>query len=274
LIWAFSFGLIKTQLADVDPFAVAGLRLTLAALVFAPWLRRPPRWRTGVVYAALGALQFGLMYVLYLAAYRYLPAYGVAVATIFTPLYVVALEDLLTRRWRWRHGVAALLAVAGAAVVQAGPAGLGAGRGFALVQAANLCFAAGQVLYRRLGSTRETAVGGAVDARSLAWMYLGAAAVTAVAAAGLGDRTRWVIEPAAWAVIAYLGVLPTAVGFYLWNRGAVRTNPGILAVCNNLKVPLAVLVAWAVFGEAAAQARVLIGLAVLVAALFVAGRHE
>ena len=40
LVWAFSFGLIKDQLAGLDPTAVAVLRLLCALLVFLPFLRR------------------------------------------------------------------------------------------------------------------------------------------------------------------------------------------------------------------------------------------
>ena len=42
LLWAFSFGLIKGQLAGLDPVAVASTRLLLAAVVFAPLMLRRP----------------------------------------------------------------------------------------------------------------------------------------------------------------------------------------------------------------------------------------
>ena len=75
-------------------------------------------------------------------------------------------------------------------------------------------------------------------------------------------------------MIIYLGLLPTAAGFYLWNKGAARTDTGILAVSNNLKIPLAVLVSWLVFSESADYARVLLGLAIITAALWLAGAGD
>jgi len=48
---------------------------------------------------------------------------------------------------------------------------------------------------------------------------------------------------------------------------AARTTAARLAVANNLKVPLAVLVAWLVFSESAPYLRATAGLAVIVAAL-------
>jgi len=312
LLWAFSFGLIKQQLADIDPVLVAFLRLAISALVFLPPL---VRWRLPArlvrTALALGAVQFGLMYVFYLASYRYLPAYGVALLTIFTPLYVVLLDDLRRRRVSGRHAVAALLAVAGAAVVVVrGTVAPQMWPGVVLLQAANLCFAAGQLKYRELAAaaasappsvaanlstvaavsvpraaTAEQSLSAAGPGRSevalLGWMYLGAALVTGAGAVltsgsltlGASD-TLTEFDRTAWLVIVYLGLLPTAVGFYLWNKGAARTDTGILAVSNNLKIPLAVLVSWFVFGESADYVRVLLGLAIITAALWLAGARD
>ncbi len=103
LVWAFSFGLIKGQLAGLDSTAVATLRLALAGLVFLP-LFRPARvaWRTGLRLALVGAVQFGLMYLLYQRAYVYLPAYAVVLFTLTTPLYLALLDALAERRLRPR----------------------------------------------------------------------------------------------------------------------------------------------------------------------------
>jgi drug/metabolite transporter (DMT)-like permease len=268
LLWAFSFGLIKGQLAGLDPAAVSCGRLALAAVAFGPMIaRRTLTGRLPVAALGLGMVQFGLMYVLYIASYRWLPAWLVALFTIFTPLYVVLFADLLARRFRSRHLAAATLAVAGAAVVVATAMPAGADwRGIAVLQGANLCFAVGQVGFVRLKQRAQGA-----EAALLGWMYLGAALlalalVLVKAAAGGRPLAGW--HGGAWWVLLYLGLLPTALGFYLWNKGAARVEAGVLAAANNLKVPLAVLVSWLVFGEAAAYGRVFFGLAVIVGALF------
>ena len=267
LLWAFSFGLIKGQLAGIDPVLVAAGRLLLAAVVFAPALGRVslPR-RVWLPALGLGAVQFGLMYVVYIAAFAWLPAWLVALFTVFTPLYVLLLVDLRERRFAWRHLLAALLAVAGAAVVVARGLPSGSGwTGVLLLQLANLCFAAGQVwfpdLQRRAGGHEATL---------LAWMYQGAVVLTLLLLPFRGG-----LDPAAWnrgalLTLLYLGVVPTALGFYLWNKGAARTSSGLLAVANNLKFPLAVLVSWVVFGEQADYLRVMLGLALIVGAVFLA----
>ena len=267
LLWAFSFGLIKGQLAGLDPVAVATIRLLLAAVVFLPLMLRGRLgqrlvWRS----MALGVVQFGLMYVLYIASFAWLPAWKVALFTIFTPLYVVAMDDLAKRRFTPSHLLAAVAAVVGAAVVLQGNPSGSSWRGVLLLQGANLCFARGQLQFVGL----QKAAGGR-DAALIGWMYLGAFFVTFLALLArsggmpLASFADW--TPAARWSLLYLGLLPTGLGFYLWNKGATRTSPGMLAVANNLKVPLAVLVSWTVFGESAPFVRVGLSLAIIVAGL-------
>ncbi len=103
LIWAFSFGLIKHHLAGVDPRFVAMARLLLSSLVFVPWLR-PGRFnvKSFALVMGLGGLQFGLMYVFYLLAFRSLAAYQVALLTITTPIWVCLCENLIVRQFSLR----------------------------------------------------------------------------------------------------------------------------------------------------------------------------
>ncbi len=274
VLWAFSFGLIKGQLAGLDPVAVSFGRLILAAWAFAPLVMRSSLRRRLVGQAmALGMVQFGLMYMLYIASYRWLPAWMVALFTIFTPLYVVLFSDLLDRRFRASHLLCAALAVAGAGVVVTTAMPEGADwRGIVLLQGANLCFAVGQVMFVRLKGLADGR-----EAALMGWMYLGAGLLTMVVilvrmVGGTQPWTGW--HEGAWWVLLYLGLLPTALGFYLWNKGAARVGAGMLAAANNLKVPLAVLVSWLVFGEEAAYGRVMIGLMVIVGALFLARPRE
>ena len=234
ILWAFSFGLIKQRLVAADPFVVAFLRLAVSCLVFLPWLR-PARLAPALRRRCLawGAIQFGLMYVLYTAAFRDLTAAAVAVLTVLTPLYVALLDDARARRVHGRRLVAAALAVVGAVVVVwRGGGEAPAWRGALLVQGANLCFAAGQLAYRDLArrgpGAGRTATAGPAEATLIAWMYLGATACTGLLALLLADPARVapLRAPGAWSALLYLGLLPTALGFHLWNRGAARVTAG------------------------------------------------
>ncbi len=267
LLWAFSFGLIKGRMGGLDPATVAAGRLLLAALAFSPFLfkHRLPKGNISRTML-LGALQFGLMYWFYIASFAYLPAWLVALFTVFTPLYVVLISDALDRRVRWRNLAAAVVAVAGALLVVAwGTPDGTAWKGILLLQGANLCFAVGQVLYS--GLKKEVGVS---DVILIGWMYWGAFLLTGmvVLLSSSFSLEAW-DKPAGWALL-YLGLLPTALGFYLWNRGAARVTAGWLAVANNLKIPLAVVVSWLVFREDADMLRGSLGLVVVVSSLFLA----
>ncbi len=274
LIWAFSFGLIKGELTGLDPVLVSLVRLGLAFFVFS-FLLWPSRkqWRIGAKAMGLGAIQFGLMYVLYIAAYGYLPAWMVALFTVTTPFYVMLLAALRQKRLPARYLAAVALAVVGALVVVAKGLPSGASwTGVLLLQAANLCFAIGQVFFADLKRDAQRRDSHMSDASLVAWMYVGAVLIPA--ATLLFRNTGIGVTPTdrQWLVMLYLGVVPTGLGFYLWNKGAARVQAGFLASVNNLKVPLAVLVSWVVFTEDVDDyLRFGLGLVLVVAALFVAG---
>lgn len=250
ILWALSPGLIKHVLADVSSPAVAVTRLGLTFLVFLPWLRPGSLSRATLAWlAAIGAVQFGVMYLLYLQAFKFLQGHEVFLFTILTPVYVVLLDGALENKLRWRQVGAAVLAVVGAAVIIPRPAGTAdAMVGFLLVQGANLCFAAGQIAYRR---TRPALVRVSGDANLFAWLALGGFAATALVAAPLVDWTQFSPRPEQWAVLVFLGVVASGAGFFLWNLGQAKVTAGTLAAMNNAKIPLGVLVSLLVFNEPA-----------------------
>ncbi|MBD3221986.1 EamA family transporter, partial [bacterium] len=269
-LWAFSFGLIKRFLPGLDPWWVATVRLLLATLAFAPWLVRLRLAATDRVAALLlGGLQFGVMYVCYLASYRYLAAWQVALWTVFTPILVVLVAQAWRRRVQASGWLAAVLAVVGAILAQGQlPTGETL-RGVLLVQASNLAFAIGQLgfgpLARRAGIAGPRTAGR--EAGLVGWMSMGGAVLAAGGALVAGRPPDLAGLGAASPVLLYLGLVPTALGFWAWNRGAARVDAGQLGVANNLKIPLAVIVSWVVFGEAAAYGRALGGLVIIVLAL-------
>jgi drug/metabolite transporter (DMT)-like permease len=264
LLWALSFGLVAQVSALGAPF-VAAVRTVLAALVFLPLLRpRGLRGRDLGALAAIGALQFGLMYVLYIHAFHWLRASEAALFTVFTPLFVTLAGGLLERRLRPAFLGTAALAVLGTGIcVWTGLGRPGLLTGFLFMQLSNLCFACGQVLYRRLAPRL-----GRPDHELMGVLYVGAALVTvALAAPGLSWAGLGRITPAQAAVLVYLGVVASGLGFLLFNAGARRSDLGTLAIFNNAKVPLAILASALVFGEKVDWLRLGAGGLVLAAAL-------
>ena len=270
LLWAFSFGLIKGNLSGLDSGFVAFARLLLSLAVFLPFLRlrKLPSPGFGLALAFVGAVQFGVMYATYIHAYHYLEAHQVALFTIFTPLYVTLLGDLAARRFRPGLLPAAALAVAGAFVVMKGDvADLQVRTGFWLIQASNLCFAMGQVAYRRLLAGKPELR----DRDVFGLLYLGAVLVTGIHALATGDFENLTLTSKQTLTLLYLGVAASGVGFFLWNAGARRVTTGVLAVFNNLKIPLAVACSLVFFGEAAEWLPLLGGGGLIVAALALNG---
>lgn len=269
LVWALSFGLIKQELSGLDPVAVATLRLALAALLFTPWLRWPAGGAGAAgTFVAIGAVQFGLMYAAYLAAFRHLAAHEVALLTVLTPLYLALVESAADRRWRGRWILAALLAVAGAAVAIWSDRPLGTKlTGLVLIQLSNLCFALGQVAYRRAFPRFAGAV---TDRTAFAWLMIGGLLATALLSLATTDWAAFSPTLRQFGVIGYLGAVATALGFFLWAQGSVQVNAGVLAAFNNAKVPLGVACSLLIFGEQASLGQLALGFALLAGAVALA----
>lgn len=264
LLWALSFGLMP-RVSPLGAAFVAAVRSLLALALFLPLVRvKGLAGRDALALGAVGALQFGLMYVFYTASFRWLHGSEVALFTIFTPILVALADDAFSRRVSWKVLGVAALAVAGTAIcVGARVRQAGLLQGFLLVQASNGCFALGQVLYRRLGRRL-----GRPDHQLMGLLYAGAALVTlAMAAPALASTRSLHLAAAQVLVLAYLGLVASGVGFFLFNAGARRVDVGTLAVFNNAKVPLAILASALVFGEQVAWLRLAAGGGVLALAL-------
>jgi drug/metabolite transporter (DMT)-like permease len=271
VLWALSFGL-TAQVSGLGAPFVTAVRTILAALVFLPFLNvkgLPSKNR--LVFAGIGALQFGLMYLLYIASFRWLRPSEVALFTIFTPLLVTLISDLLERRMSWRHLFTAALAVLGTGIcVWSGLGRHGLLLGFLLMQGANLCFALGQVLYRRLAPAT-----GKRDRELMGLLYLGAALVAVAMAAPSVQWDRVLgMDLRQLGVLLYLGLVASGLGFFLFNAGARRTDIGTLAIFNNMKIPLAILASGLVFREAVDWPRLAAGGTVIACALGLNGLRE
>jgi len=275
-IWAISFGLIKQNLQNLDPNFVALTRMGLAFLALLPFLRpKKIKLSRAIQLMLLGGIQFGLMYVLYTASFAKLHAHEVALFSALTPVYVVAIEDLLDRKISVGFLAAAVLA-AGSAAALAGthsnladnlPENIVVWNGFFLVQGANICFAIGQVWYRRLASPGPAH-------SEFALPYAGAVIATALSMVLWKSPLPTALTPAQIATLSYLGLVASGLGFLLWNHGATRTNAGLLAVFNNVKVPLAVVLSFVVFGESADPIRLAISGSLLTIALWIGYRRR
>ncbi len=264
-IWAFSFALIKGNLTGLDSNFVAFCRMFVSLLIFLPFLKFSKfKWKFNLKLVVIGALQFGIMYITYIAAFKTLKAYEVALFTIFTPIYVTLIEDALQKKFNPLYLLTAVAAVGGTWIIQ-GQEVLSPGviSGFLLVQASNLCFAFGQIAYRRVMAQEP----GARDIEVFGFLYLGAVVLTLlstlvfvpISSISLTVKQVW--------TLIYLGAIASGISFFLWNIGARKVNTGALAIFNDLKIPLAVAVSLLVFKEQTNLPNLLIGGGIIIVAL-------
>ena len=266
-LWAFSFSLIGVYLAgQVDSYFAVLVRVALAALIFLPFLRPSLlRGRQRMTLMALGAVQLGLMYIFFYQSFLLLTVPEVLLFTIFTPLYVTLLDDALFGRFTPFYLLTAALAVLGAAVIRYQGLDSGFWLGFLVVQGANLCFAFGQVGYRRLSATLPATL---PRHSVFAWFYLGALIVALPAFALLGNTGAMPTTNLQWGVLGWLGLVASGIGYFLWNLGATRVDAGALAIMNNALIPAGLLVNLVIWNREADLLRLGVGGAIIVGSLF------
>ena len=273
LLWSLSFGLIGHFLTGVDSNAIAFIRLTISLSIFLPFLRSS-RTTPVLRLVLIGAVQYGLMYLAYIKSYHYLAPYQVAVFTIFTPIFVTLIHDIMQRKLHSSHLLAALLAVIGSAVIVWPDRHLGGTiQGILLIQFANICFAFGQVAYKQLCKhTQNSSISS--DASIFAYLYLGAVIVSGLFSLFTTDWHNFTLTNPQTMVLLYLGILPSGIAFFLWNVGARHVNSGTLATFNNAKIPLAVLVSVILFHEKVSPVILITGGIIIIASILFATRQE
>ena len=266
LLWAFSFSLIGVYLAgQVDPWFSVLIRIVLATLVFLPFLRiketpKPVMFKLMMI----GAIQLGLMYSFYYHSFLYLTVPEVLLFTVLTPIYITLLNDAIDRCFNPTFFFAAIVAVLGAVAIRYESINTNFVIGLLLVQAANLCFAIGQVTYKRLMSDS-----GLDHKMVFGWFFIGALCVAVVCYLLFGNINKLPTTMTQWSVLIYLGIIASGIGFFAWNKGATLVNVGTLAVMNNLLIPAGIAVNVLIWNKEADLFRLSIGAGIILAALFI-----
>ena len=240
------------------------IRLAIAAVIFLPFVRPAPM-RINMALLGIGAVQFGMMSLTYMYSFRYLKSHEVALFTVLTPVYVAVISDCFQRRFRGVNLCAAFVAVIGAGVILwRGETPELSLTGFLLLQLSNLCFALGQFFYREVFARSAQPL---ADHQSFFWLYLGG--LLALLPLGLGDIAFVsAMTHAQWVALIYLAIVASGLSYFLWNSGARKVTVGTLAVMNNLKVPLAVMVSLLFFREHVNFAGFVAGLLLMAVALW------
>ena len=233
-LWAM-LAALALRLAAVPPFLLTGVALAIGSLVGArAFLRRPPP----LAALALGLYGlFGFHFFLFLAL-RHAPPVEANLVNYLWPLLIVVLAPVLVPgvRFSARHGAAALLGFAGAALLIASGAGTWGGGeaiGYAFAAASAFIWSTYSLLTRRFAHFPTAYV---------AWSCL-ASGAAAVACHFLFEP-RYAPTAAEWAWLAVLGAGPMGAAFFLWDRAMKRGDPraiGNLAYLTPLLSTLALV---------------------------------
>ncbi|UWQ33334.1 DMT family transporter [Leisingera sp. M527] len=241
-IWGSSYIVTTSLLPGHSPLVVALLRALPAGLLLLLLVRRLPPLNWLPRLAVLGALNFSLFWVLlFVSAYR-LPGGVAATLGAVQPLTVVFLSALVLKsQIRAAAVAAALLSIAGVALLVLTPAaeldtwGVLAGLGGAL------SMAGGVVLSRKWQppvppltfTAWQLTAGGLMLVPVTLWMVPEIPVFTAANIAGL----------------AYMSLIGGALTYILWFRGLARIEPSQVSLLGVLSPLSAVILGWLLLGE-------------------------
>ncbi|ASW79682.1 DMT family transporter [Vibrio anguillarum] len=268
LLWAFSFSLIGVYLAgQVDSWFAVWMRVALASLVFLPLIRFKTVPAPLIAkLMTIGGIQLGLMYCFYYQSFLLLSVPEVLLFTVFTPIYVTLIYDLLKGRFSPWYLVTAAIAVIGAVFIKFAAINEHFLLGFLVVQGANLCFAIGQVAYKYV-MEKETIT--LAQHSVFGYFYLGALVVASVAFLLFGNSEKLPTTSLQWGILIYLGVIASGLGYFVWNKGACLVNAGALAIMNNALVPAGLVVNILIWNRDVDLMRLAIGGVIILFSLWV-----
>lgn len=271
LLWSSAFVGIRYAVRSMSPVGVAVVRYAVASAVLAVVmvvLRKPlPPLRTWPRLAVVGflgitvynlALNYGSVYIQAGAV-----GFLINTAPLFTAvLAVFLLREKLHARVYW--GIA--FGIAGAVLILLGQ---GAAVAFGWPAAAILLAAVAQSLYFVLQKPVLVHVGSLHVVSFAVWV--GTLLMLPVARGAFGEFAA--APAAAKAAVIYLGVLPSALAYFLWSYALARTEASIATTFLYAVPPTTVVLGWAVLGEVPAVLS-LVGGAVALAGVFVVNRSR
>ena len=269
--WGSAFVGIRAAGHSLSPGSIALGRLLVSCVILVPVavLRREslPTRRDIVQIAVYGVLWLAIYSTTLNAAERSVDAGTAAMLVNTGPILIAILAGLFLHEGfpRWLF---AGCAIAFAGVVLIGFAGTHSGTassfGILLCVVAALAYAVAVVVQKpalkRVSSFQVT------------WIGVVAATVACLPFAPVlaSEAPRAGVSAIAWTI--YLGAVPTALGFATWSFALRRTSAGRTASLNYLIPVVAIVLGWALLGEAP-PALALAGGTLCVAGVYIARRQ-
>lgn len=261
ICFSLSFGLIKTQLASLPSDFVVFIRLFLAFLIFMPFIKKGDFKKQYLAFL-IGIIQFGIMFFCFLKAFKYLQGNEIALLTTTTPIFVGLWATLFGERFRLIYIICILLSILGAGIIVWQNISFDMiVKGILLMETSNCAFALGQVLWKKYINDTSP--------KYMPSAYLGATLF--VLPFTIANNSFQIIHSIALnqvLSILYLALIPTGIGFFLWNKGAIQVSSSVLAIMNNLKIPFAILFSIIIFQEKINIQNFIIGSSIILFSIF------
>jgi drug/metabolite transporter (DMT)-like permease len=235
-IWGGMYVVSKLVLAVIPPLTLVVIRFGVALPVLLAWYRLTGgRWlnrREAWSLAAVSLVGFCISLGSQFGGTRLSTASNAALITSATPAFVVPFALLLLRERPSALKLIGLALATAGVVVVIDPRGLQLGGdvtallGNVLLVVAALTWALYSVMVKRATERGISAL--AVTLYVTAW---GSGLNLPLAALELSGSAIGAITPEVIAGILYLGVVSTALAFYLWNRGFELLDANTAALC-------------------------------------------
>lgn len=234
LLWA-SLAMLGVRLTHLPPFWLTGVALLIGSVIALPLSRFDfSQWRLPARTLALGVYGlFGFHFLLFMAL-RHAPPVQANLVNYLWPLGMVVLAPVLLpgTRLTLRHGVAACLGFAGAALAILGGRSLEGGLawGYLPALASAFVWASYSLLTQRVPPFTTSAIG-----------------LFALLSGLLSLACHAWLEPAAqvrtedWPVLALMGLGPLGAAFYLWDAALKQGDPQQIGLLSFLTPLLSTL---------------------------------
>lgn len=240
-IWACNIVAVKEAVTSAGPLVAVLLRYAIATLVCLPFIRWLPG-RMGLVlitglvagagFMTLGALSF--------AVASNLSALSI-VGQLGVPFSLILAVIFMGERIRWPRITATALAIIGVVVMGFDPAIASERLGILLTVAAALCWAGGNLLFRKLAGVPVLTIHGWLGLVSVPVMLLAAWAVEPQRLAAIPE-----LPAATWGWLAYSAILSSLVGHggmtWLFQRYPVATVSPLTLPTPLISVGIAIAV--------------------------------
>ena len=261
ICFSLSFGLIKSQLVTLPSEYVVFFRLFLAALFFLPFIRKGIQ-KKHFLAAFIGIIQFGVMFLCFIKAFKYLQGNEIALLTTTTPVFVAIWASIFGEKFKFIYILCILMSVLGAGIIVWQNITFEMMiKGILMMETSNCTFALGQILWKK--HINDT------SSKYMFSAYFGASIfVLLISIFNINFTTISITTPQILSIL-YLAIIPTGIGFWLWNKGSVTVKSSTLAIMNNLKIPFAILFSVLIFHEKINIINFSIGASIILASIII-----